>query len=270
VTAAPHRPVRGRSAQRPPGRLLGLLALLLVVAAAVLWGASRLTWVSQLVESVTGPRTSTADGASVEPILVPWALLCLAAVGGLVATAGWGRRVVGTLVAVAGLWAVLRGAAGLVAPTADALPVGVRPGDRPLPAEAVAAGPLLAVLGGLLMLGAGLLAVRWAAVLPRMGARYDAPRGAAGGDQRPPPADPDRALWEALDEGRDPTREPPREPPHAPPREPPNAPPHAPPHGAVDATGPPRDRDLDDGPDPAPGRRSGPADGVGGAGGGAG
>jgi uncharacterized membrane protein (TIGR02234 family) len=204
VTAAPHRSSGPRrSAERAPGRLLGLLALLLVVAAAVLWGASRLTWVSQVVESVTGPRTSTADGAGAEPILVPWALLCLAAVGGLVATAGWGRRVVGTLVAVAGLWAVLRGATGLVAPTAYALPVGVRPGDRPLPAEAVASGPLLAVLGGLLMLAAGLLTVRWAAVLPRMGARYDAP-----GERRPPPADPDRALWEALDEGADPTADP--------------------------------------------------------------
>ncbi|GAA4784751.1 hypothetical protein GCM10023200_18100 [Actinomycetospora chlora] len=188
------------TAPRPPGRLLGLLVLLLVVAAAVLWGSSRLTWVSQVVESATGPRTSTADGAGAEPILVPWALLCLAAVGGLVATAGWGRRVVGTLVAVAGLWAVLRAATGLVAPTLQALSVGVRPGDRPLPPEAVASGPLLAVLGGLLMLAAGLLTVRWAAVLPRMGARYDAP-----GERRPAPADPDRALWEALDEGSDPT-----------------------------------------------------------------
>ena len=99
--------------------------------------------------------------------------------------------------AVAGLWAVLRAATGLVAPATEALPVGVRPGDRPLPAEAVAGGPLLALLGGLLMLAAGLLTVRWAAVLPRMGAQYDAPGTAA---ERPRPADPDRALWEALDE----------------------------------------------------------------------
>jgi uncharacterized membrane protein (TIGR02234 family) len=238
VTAAPHRPA-GAPAPRPPGRLLGLLVVLLLVAAAVLWGSSRLTWVSQTVESATGPRTSTADGAGAEPILVPWALLCLAAVGGLVATAGWGRRVVGTLVAVAGLWAVLRGATGLVAPTAHALPVGVRPGDRPLPAEAVAAGPLLGVLGGLIMLVAGLLTVRWAAALPRMGARYDAPGGVASTERRTP-ADPDRALWEALDEGRDPTGEPGPEP-------------------APDAR-----------PDPPPGRRSGPADGVGGPRGGAG
>lgn len=186
-----------------------MVALLLAVAAAVLWGASRLTWVSQSVEGLAGTRTSTADGATAEPILVPWALLCLAAIGGLVATAGWGRRVVGTLVAVAGLWALLRAASGLVAPGAEALPVGLAPTDRPLPAEAAVGGPLLALLAALVMIAAGLLTVRWAAVLPRMGAQYDAP---GAGAARSRPADPDKALWEALDEGHDPTGDPPERP----------------------------------------------------------
>ncbi|GAA4859925.1 Trp biosynthesis-associated membrane protein [Actinomycetospora straminea] len=247
MTAVPRRP------SAPPGRLLGMLAVLLAVAAAVLWGASRLTWVSQVVEGVPGPRTGTADGATAEPILVPWALLCLAAVGGLVATAGWGRRVVGTLVAVAGLWAVLRAVTGLVAPATEALPIGVRPGDRPLPAEAVVGGPLLALVGGLLMLAAGLLTVRWAAVLPRMGAQYDAP---GAGAARPRPADPDRALWEALDEGRDPTGEPAREPVHDP--------------GDDHPAGPTGHPTPEPGPPPPDGTRSGPSDGVGRAGGGAG
>jgi uncharacterized membrane protein (TIGR02234 family) len=211
VTTPEPRPRAGA-----PARLFGAIVVLLLAAAVVLWGASRTTWVSQVVEGVPVPRTNTADGAAAEPILVPWALLCLAAVGGLLATSGWGRRVVGTLVAVAGLWAVLRGVAGLADPASEALPVGVRPGDRPLPAETVLAGPSLGVLGGVLMLAAGLLAARFAAVLPRLGARYDAPTRAAGdragdgaadgaADVRATPADPDRALWEALDEGHDPT-----------------------------------------------------------------
>ncbi|MEJ2859794.1 TIGR02234 family membrane protein [Actinomycetospora flava] len=231
MTAVPRRPPRDGTA--PPGRLLGIVALLLAVAAAVLWGASRVSWVSQVVEGVAGSRTSTADGATAEPILVPWALLCLAAIGGLVATAGWGRRVVGTLVAVAGLWALLRSATGLLAPRADALPVGLAQSDRPLPSEAVVAGPLLGVLGALVMIAAGLLTVRWAAVLPRMGAQYEAP-GARPAAARP--ADPDTALWEALDDGRDPTGDPTSGP----------------------EAGPP------DGP------RAGPSDGVGRTGGGAG
>lgn len=190
-----------------------MVALLLAGAAAVLWGASRLTWVSQVVEGLPGPRTSTADGATAEPILVPWALLCLAAIGGLVATAGWGRRVVGTLVAVAGLWALLRSASGLLAPRAEALSVGLAQSDRPMPAEAVVGGPLLGVLGALVMIAAGLLTVRWALVLPRMGAQYDAPAARAAAAR---PADPDKALWEALDDGRDPTSEPGGGPPDGP------------------------------------------------------
>jgi uncharacterized membrane protein (TIGR02234 family) len=251
VTAVPRRP------SAPPGRLLGIVVVLLVVAALVLWGASRLTWVSQVVEGVPGPRTSTADGATAEPILVPWALLCLAAVGGLVATAGWGRRVVGTLVAVAGLWALLRAASGLLAPASEALPIGVRPGDRPLPAEAIVGGPLLGLLGALVMVGAGLLTVRWAAVLPRMGARYDAPGRIA---ERPRPADPDRALWEALDEGRDPTGEAAGDPAGDPSPEP-----------GADVTGAPT-REPDADPPDGGSRRpwSGPSDGVGRTGGGAG
>lgn len=255
MTGVPRRlPDRGTA---PPGRLLGIVVVLLGVAAAVLWGASRLTWVSQVVEGVTGARSSTADGATAEPILVPWALLCLAAIGGLVATAGWGRRVVGTLVAVAGFWALLRAASGLLAPASEAPSVGVRPGDRPLPAEAVVGGPLLAILGALAMVAAGLLAVRWAAVLPRMGARYDAPgaRGATpaartGGSH---PADPDKAWWEALDEGRDPTGDPPGDP-------------AGPPGGG----GPTRESEADP-PDGASRRPSAePSDGVGRTGGGAG
>ncbi|MFC5138643.1 Trp biosynthesis-associated membrane protein [Actinomycetospora rhizophila] len=246
-----------RRPSAPPGRLLGIVVVLLVVAALVLWGASRLTWVSQVVDGVPGPRTSTADGATAEPILVPWALLCLAAVGGLVATAGWGRRVVGTLVAVAGLWALLRAASGLLAPASEALPIGVRPGDRPLPAEAVVGGPLLGLLGALIMVGAGLLTVRWAAVLPRMGARYDAPGRVA---ERRRPADPDTALWEALDEGRDPTRDPAGDPAGDPSGEP-----------AADVTGAPT-REPDADPPDGRARRpwSGPSDGVGRTGGGAG
>jgi uncharacterized membrane protein (TIGR02234 family) len=187
------------------GRLLGLIALLLVLAAAALWASSQGTWVSQVVDNpLSGSRANTADGARAEPILVPWALLALAAVGGLVATAVWGRRLVGTLVAIAGGWAVLRAVVGLVAPAVDALPVGLRPGDRALPATAAPVWPLVALLGGLLMMAAGLLAARHAAELPRLGARYDAP-GAAPVRR---PADPDRALWEAQDEGEDPTRDP--------------------------------------------------------------
>jgi hypothetical protein len=104
------------------------------------------------------------------------AVLALAGIAGVVATSGVVRRGVGVLLAAAGL-AVLGGSVaqfGVAALGATAL-----------------------VLGGLALLAAGgLVAVR-EPVLARFGDRY-ARSGA-------PPADPDRAAWDALDEGRDPT-----------------------------------------------------------------
>ena len=60
-------------------------------------------------------------------------------------------------------------------------------------------GPLVAVLGGILMVAGGLLGIKGAAGMPRLGARYAAP-----GTKRVA-RDPDVELWEALSEGQDPT-----------------------------------------------------------------
>ena len=107
---------------------------------------------------------------------LPW--LMLAVVLGVVATRGWGRSVVGALIAAAGVGAVL------------AYLVGSIPGS---PFLGAASGALLALAGA------------WTAVAgrtwPAMGARYDA---------GPPKTRSARALsaWEAQDRGIDPTEEP--------------------------------------------------------------
>jgi hypothetical protein len=186
-------------------RALGLVCLALVAASAALWGASQAVWYrvtaelpgrAQQVVEVTG---AVANGA-----LGGVALLALAGVAGVVATGGVPRRVVGVLLAAAGL-AV--GAAAVVAFAVDpfatdgAVP---RPPDvdadllryRPV---ATTPAPLLALLGAALLLVAGLAAALAERRLPRFGARYAAP-GA-----RPVPTDPDRAAWRDLDAGRDPT-----------------------------------------------------------------
>jgi hypothetical protein len=66
-------------------------------------------------------------------------------------------------------------------------------------------GPLVAVLGALLLVLAGVVLAVGEPRLPRLGGRY-ATRGvareAATDSDR---ADPDRAAWDALDAGRDPT-----------------------------------------------------------------
>ncbi len=191
--------------RRPGPRLLGLAVAGLVVAAAALWGASRGTWLTATWEvPLRGRVVATAVGADTEPILVPWALLALAAIGGLLATSGWGRRAVGVVVGVAGLWALLRAVSGLAAPAPSQLPAPARQAGQALGVEVTLVWPLLAALGGLLLLAVGVLVAARGSLMPRLGARYDAP----GGSARARPHDDERGLWEALDAGEDPTAAP--------------------------------------------------------------
>ena len=66
--------------------------------------------------------------------------------------------------------------------------------------------PYVAVVGGVLILVAGLLALRYGRLWPAMSGRYE--RGTTPQPRRKAPAvDPDRPedLWKALDRGEDPT-----------------------------------------------------------------
>ena len=193
--------------RRPGSKLLGLAVVGLLLAAVALWGASRGTWLTATWDvPLRGRVVVTADGADTEPVLVPWALLSLAAIGGLLATSGWGRRAVGVIVGVAGLWALLRAVSGLAAPAPSLLPASVRQAGRPLGVDVTLAWPLLAALGGLLLVVVGALVAARGSAMPRLGARYDAPTGRASAR----PDDDERGLWEALDAGEDPTTGPPR------------------------------------------------------------
>jgi uncharacterized membrane protein (TIGR02234 family) len=195
----------GPAPRRPGSRLLGLAVVGLLLAALALWGASRGTWLTATWDvPLRGRVVVTADGADTEPVLVPWALLALAAIGGLLATSGWGRRAVGVIVGVAGLWALLRAVSGLAAPAPGLLPASARQAGRAVGVEVTVVWPLLAALGGLLLVAAGALVAARGSVMPRLGARYEAP-----GRGRARPVDEDRSLWEALDAGEDPTTGPP-------------------------------------------------------------
>jgi uncharacterized membrane protein (TIGR02234 family) len=194
-------------------RLLGLAVVGLLLAAVTLWGASRGTWLTATWDvPLRGRVVVTATGADAEPVLVPWALLALAAIGGLLATSGWGRRAVGAVVGIAGLWALLRSLSGLAAPAPDALPAAARQAGRAVGVEASVVWPLLGGVGGLLLIGVGLLVALRGAAMPRLGARYDAP----GDDRRRRDDDEERSLWEALDAGDDPTARPQSPTPRAP------------------------------------------------------
>nr|WP_052478430.1 Trp biosynthesis-associated membrane protein [Kibdelosporangium sp. MJ126-NF4] len=148
-----------------------MVTVLLLVASAALWGASRLKWSAEL----TGSEQVSA--------LVPLALIYLAGIAGVLATSGWPRRLVGVLLALTGFaacWLAVNGAFDHA---------------QGLPARG------LALLGGLVVVGSGVLLVRSGHRMPRLGAKYQAPVSARSAKE---PAG-EREMWRALSEGDDPT-----------------------------------------------------------------
>lgn len=162
----------------------------LLLGAAALWGASRLVWSAQLRNAgVRGMLLETQNGAQHSGALVPLALLAVAGVAGAVAIGGWPRRILGVILAVAGLWACWIAVDGV---SFGGFPPGA-------PVWQLFTGRGLALLGGILVLVGGLSATRHAGAMPRLGARYAAPSVTKTA------RDPGTELWEALSEGEDPT-----------------------------------------------------------------
>jgi hypothetical protein len=139
---------------------LWIVALLLAGAAAALWGSTRLAW---------GPETPGFGGAL--------ALVALAGFAGAVAAGGWAKRVVGAIVAAAGLlacWLVIA-------------------------ASGTGPGRWIALLGAVLLVAAGFLVIRHAGRLPTLGARYQSANAPGrSGDRH-------RDMWDGLSQGEDPT-----------------------------------------------------------------
>jgi uncharacterized membrane protein (TIGR02234 family) len=180
--------------------------LLLVLAAAVLWVASRMTWVE--VTSFDGlgqPKTAALSGGSWSTALVPLAVLQLAAAIAALAVRGWPLRLLAVMVAVSSvgtaylaitLWVIrdvaVRAAHLAEVPVAD-LVATQRHYTGAVITAVVAVGTLVAAV----------LLMRSAARGQSGGDRY-ARRSEARPDE-PGTAMSERTLWDALDEGRDPT-----------------------------------------------------------------
>jgi uncharacterized membrane protein (TIGR02234 family) len=185
---------------------------LVLVAAGKTWSRGYAAFgQTSLPVHATGSDTTALPGAL--------ALVGLASLVAVFAVRRAGRYVVAALLALSGLGV-----------TGTAL---TRRGDRAALNEAAssAAGlahataqhaattgwPLVCAAGGVLLLAAGLLALRHGPAWPVMSGRYDRPgaavpvrdraRASAAASRRPAAVDPDRAedLWKALDRGEDPT-----------------------------------------------------------------
>jgi uncharacterized membrane protein (TIGR02234 family) len=204
---------RGRFAIR-------LAQLLLVLAAGALWAASQLPWM--VVRSFDGlgePKQVIVRGASWSTVLLPLALLSLAAAIAAVAVRGWPLRVLAVLMAVASLAAgylaismwVVKDVAARGAGIADVPMVSLLGADRRY------AGATVTLAAALCTLVAAALLMRSAAS-GDANAKYVAPaarrsmarRDGAGAET---PQMSERIIWDALDEGCDPTDDPTGRPP---------------------------------------------------------
>ncbi|WP_432977022.1 Trp biosynthesis-associated membrane protein [Dactylosporangium sp. CA-233914] len=165
----------------------GLLttAVACAIGAAVVLLAATRSWQSLATAQPAPlpPITRHRTGTEIAPWLPALGVVALAGAGALFATRAAARLVVGVLLIVAG--------AGVVVASLVTLGDGV-----------TVAWPLLSALGGLLVLAAGIVAVRVGGRWPGMSARYERSQGPA---EKPGKPASQAELWDALDRGEDPT-----------------------------------------------------------------
>lgn len=207
ATEAPAPAAGGPAGSRLAGRSgLGVAVVACLLGAAVALLATSATWVHTEVRdaAATGggvtaaPLSAKLGGGDLAPAVSAFALLGLATAVALVATRGIGRRVVGVLVAAAGVGVIVYAARVGFDPEpvvrGTQRVIGLVPSGRPsLGSVRVTAAPWAALVGGVALLGAGALAVAFGQSWPAMGGRYQT--------RAPRPMD----AWEAIERGQDPT-----------------------------------------------------------------
>ncbi|MER7761898.1 TIGR02234 family membrane protein [Streptomyces sp. NPDC097619] len=190
------------------GRRSVAVALLLgALGATVVLLASGRTWARGTAAAGGGNLPLSADGTAVTGVPAALAIVGLAALVAVFAVRGPGRLAVSGLLALSGAGAVAAALAGASDSSALDAEAARTTADAAATAGALAhtAWPYVTAAGGLLILLAGLLALRFGRTWPAMGGRYE--RGGANGRKAPARVDPDRPedLWKALDRGEDPT-----------------------------------------------------------------
>ncbi len=209
VTAVPKARTSPDSEAKTSGggrRSLAAALLFGALGATVALIATRQVWAEGDAQTAGGALHQTATGSDVTGVPAALAIVGLAALVAVFAVRRTGRRLVSLLLALSGAGIVAAGLLG--ASDTDALDekAAAATGDAAAQIAAVShsAWPYVAAAGGLLLLLAGLLALRFGSRWPSMGGRYE--RG-SGPRTRKQSVDPDRPedLWKALDRGEDPT-----------------------------------------------------------------
>ncbi|MFF2654374.1 TIGR02234 family membrane protein [Streptomyces sp. NPDC058045] len=188
-------------------RSLATALLLGSAGAAVVLLASRQGWAEGTAAVAGGRFPLTAKGSDVTGVPAALAIVGLAAMVAVFAVRRAGRLLVAALLALSGAGTVLT---ALLAHRDDSVLDGraaQTTGNTAATVESLThtPWPYVAAAGGLLLLIAGLLALRYGSRWPGMSGRYE--RDGAPRTRRTRPVDPDRPedLWKALDRGEDPT-----------------------------------------------------------------
>ena len=185
--------------------MIRVAQLLLVLAAAALWVASRLTWVSVTsFDGLSPPRTSTLNGAEWSTALLPLALLLLTAALAALAVRGWLLRALALLVDLACFALGYLGISLIVMP--DVGPRGAELAGVQIvnlvASQRHIAGAVLTIAAAVAALFAAVVLMRSAVSSAHEARKYAAPGGSGATDTAEMS---ERGMWDALDEGRDPT-----------------------------------------------------------------
>jgi uncharacterized membrane protein (TIGR02234 family) len=208
VTAVPHPRSRAAGSARA-GRLSLAVALLCgALGAALALLATRQQWAEGTATVAGGAFPLTASGSDVTGVPAALAVVGLAALVAVFAVRRAGRVVVAALLALSGAGTVAAALLGASDSSALDEKAARASGDTSASVTALShtAWPYAAAAGGVLLLLAGLLALRYGRLWPAMSGRYER-GGTPQPRRRAPAADPDRPedLWKALDRGEDPT-----------------------------------------------------------------
>ncbi|MCX4998837.1 TIGR02234 family membrane protein [Streptomyces longwoodensis] len=209
VTAVPHPRTEAAGPARAGRRSLAVALLSGALGAAVALLATRQRWSEGTATVAGGSFPLTARGSDVTGVPAALAIVGLAALVAVFAVRRAGRLAVSALLALSGLGIVTAALVGASDSGALDEKAAQASGDTSATVASFShtAWPYVAAVGGLLILLAGLLALRYGRLWPAMSGRYERdgaprPRRAAA------PVDPDRPedIWKALDRGEDPTR----------------------------------------------------------------
>ncbi|MFD5569394.1 TIGR02234 family membrane protein [Streptomyces cadmiisoli] len=206
VTAAPHPRSEAVGSARADRRSLAVALLCGALGATVALLATRQQWSEGTTMVAGGPFPLTADGSDVTGVPAALAIVGLASLVAVFAVRRAGRVAVSVLLTLCGAGTIAAALSGASDRSALDEQAARASGDTSATVDALThtAWPYAAAVGGVLILLAGLLALRYGRLWPAMSGRYE--RGGTR-PRRAAAVDPDRPedLWKALDRGEDPT-----------------------------------------------------------------